>query len=327
MTPRWLAMGAVVCWAGCVAEPRPSEEFETTDAGASRPIDGDPPPVDGEPPTDTAPDAGEAPLTQRNARVSIASDYGCALDAQGEPRCLGRVRGTTDEAEAHALLHPPPGPYRSLAVADHFGCGVTRDEGRLSCWGHSVPTDLLPDGVFTEVRLGGQFQEGCALEASGRARCWGTGHRALDGRYVDVALNRDIILGYVLGLDAYGTARWVNSAFPDRPAVGLGAPDDDPLVAIGPGEGEADTFCLIQRSGAMTCYSASGRPTTHEVDGDFVQVTEGCALGRDGEVTLFGWTEIEPPPGPFTQVACLAGPARGCGLRPDDSMECFGLLP
>jgi alpha-tubulin suppressor-like RCC1 family protein len=138
-------------------------------------------------------------------QLSFTADFGCALLAGRAVKCWGNGdgaqlgRGTYDTSgdemgEMGDNLQPvilPSGAPVDEVVTGHYHACVRRD-GAVQCWGINdvdqngygdrQPMDspqkmaALPNvdlGAFSVARLFALFNATCALDASGRVKCWG----------------------------------------------------------------------------------------------------------------------------------------------------------
>jgi alpha-tubulin suppressor-like RCC1 family protein len=124
--------------------------------------------------------------------IAVGAYHTCALTQQGQPLCwgFGNQGRLGNNSNADSLVPAPiAGPRRFTALAAGWlnTCGLTRD-GEIYCWGgmRGAGLDRLggtePPIAFTPERVPGnerfrQVVSGhgqvCALNAAGRAFCWG----------------------------------------------------------------------------------------------------------------------------------------------------------
>jgi hypothetical protein len=169
----------------------------------------------------------------------------------------------------------------------------------------------------TRVSAGAGFT--CALDASGKAICWGrnnAGQRiAPPGAFVALSAGDEhacAILGSSKGLC------WGNMTTPSS-FYGFN------VVSAG-----AFHTCWIDRSsGGTSCWGSnlSGRASPPPIAA--VQLASGgehtCGLGADNAVTCWGSNDngqSTPPTGAFRQIT--AGRLHTCGLRADETLACWG---
>lgn len=127
------------------------------------------------------------------AAVHAGGEHSCGLTNGGQVRCWG-YNGSGQLGDGTVTTRPLPtgvdgltAGVTALAVGDYHGCAL-RGDGQVVCWGYnnryqlgdgSTTTRRLPvavlglDAPVTALRLG--EESSCALQADGRARCWGNG--------------------------------------------------------------------------------------------------------------------------------------------------------
>jgi hypothetical protein len=68
--------------------------------------------------------------------LAIAHGLGCALDKDGQARCIGDLRNILDARERSGPLTPlrTPGLFAKLTLGDDFGCAL-RADGEVICFG------------------------------------------------------------------------------------------------------------------------------------------------------------------------------------------------
>lgn len=244
-----------------------------------------------------------------------------------------------------------------------LACGED-EQGSQACWGRTCLGDqgcrtlgperftpgyevsAPPKGRFVDVVPMVLFEEACALDANGTPTCWGYTDR--DGPLWGTGLEFVQIEG---GSGSCGIRNggslWCNSLsnYPTGDAL------SKTYTSIA---ASAYHFCALRTDGELECWGiAEGHDDivglSKNVDppaGPFTQIAVGsfhsCALRRDGTAvcwgagTTLGVCGVEmlaplsyecgqamPPPGAFTQLAL--GNLHSCGLRPDGSVECWGV--
>ncbi len=215
--------------------------------------------------------------------ISPVLNTACAVRSDGEAVCWAK--------SAMDRLSPPPGPWRSLAVASREACGL-RPDGQMVCWGEGGGPFAPPSGPFLALSI--NIAHGCAIRNDGTLQCWrrysndelgappaGRFSRVEVSEYHACGLRSD---GRVL---CWGQALHGNL---DAPAEG-GFID----VAVGRYNG-----CALRSDGTVVCWGSIY-----------------------GAVNFLD--PLESPPGTFTELA--SGEDMACGRRPDGLLECWGDTP
>lgn len=315
--PCWFDNGGCDVLTGCVA----------TDAGAA--CTACPPGFVGTGETSCVPaDDHCAGVTCSGVGVCLrgASDYACACPAG---------RSGKDCELSFSMLS---GRYSDF-------CGV-RSDGTLSCWQGEFGPLSPPSGTFSSVTVG--IRHACALDASGRARCFGDyGARPppnevltaiagigrticglrLDGSVTCWGDATESFPG-VFKAVSFSTIQWCGIQLDDTLACfswGTNAPSSyvpppGAFTSITSWNGET---CGIRADGALFCWGfAKSTPVA-----TFSAVTLGddgnCGILTDG--TLRCWNTgapVIPAPGTFTAIA--KGTNRTCAVRSDGTLICWG---
>ena len=138
--------------------------------------------------------AGQAePPPGRYKAISANFSDTCAITDAGEAVCWGRDYGRepppgrykaiaghcalTEDGEAvcwDGSGGPPPGRYAAISAAERsYYCALTEVGGEVVCWGGYSGGSGKP--VHTPVGGYKAVSTACAIAASGKAYCWGTG--------------------------------------------------------------------------------------------------------------------------------------------------------
>jgi alpha-tubulin suppressor-like RCC1 family protein len=148
-------------------------------------------------------EALRGPPLMKNAKgVSAGSAFACAVDAAGKVGCFGADKGM-----------PPAVPAKIVRAGVYHACIVDMN-GHVACWGDNrfgqlgLPRGLEPGGGLPPLRAWpvagvddavdvavGNWHT-CALEKTGRVKCWGRNTRGQlgDGTNVDRAAAAEIVL-------------------------------------------------------------------------------------------------------------------------------------
>lgn len=244
-----------------------------------------------------------------------------------------------------------------------LACGRSKNPDDIECWGRTCRgpagcrtfgTDAidLPD-VNASAPPPGRFKSlyltpysWCAVDATGRATCWGDGYHAeyrhpwpTDLRFSSIASSR---LGFC-GILEDGTL-WCDwpTAYPDKRFL------SSKYVSLSSG---SPHMCALSVDGEVACWGLqacgfiwSGNDklcgNLTPPAGPFVQLDTGyfhaCAVREGGTVACWGagattgacdgyeteCGQSDPPDGEFTMVS--AGHVHTCGVRRDGGVECWG---
>lgn len=335
----------------------------------------------------------EAPLTD-GRRLAVRASYGCAIEQQGRLGCFGyheSALGPTPAGRylsvaispvwnsacalrsdgeavcwaksAMGQLSPPPGPWRSLAMASREACGL-RPDGQMLCWGEGGGPYAPPSGPFLALSIAnahgcairndgtlqcwkrygndelgapppGRFSQvavsdyhACGLRSDGRVLCWG---QALHGN-TDAPVAGDFI-GLSVGLyngcalRTDGTAQCWGSRWDWNSETGY-SPLESPqgtFTELASGEFRA---CGRRPDGAFACWGETiegARENPYGAPPAHVAVGggEACVLNTDGDVGCFGNSPAMRPP-PGRYLRLSLGDVSGCGLLLDGSARCWG---
>jgi cysteine-rich repeat protein len=277
--------------------------------------------------------------------VAAGVDYTCALRGTGDVWCWGDV---FNGQLGHGVQGRSSIPVQVLGLDDamslsaglHHTCAV-RSTGELACWGDgqegalgyvppapgfSLSATPVP-GLSNIIAVGTGFETTCALDSSGRVRCWGndggvgatgTGTALGTAAPVPVVAEPQSTLGsaisasagsfhscaveqngeaYCWGSNAYGQLANDDLAYASTPvAVPLG------LSASAVASGHLHT-CALMVGGSVSCWGFNGYgqlgsgstvrgPVTVNALTDAIQVAAGnshtCALRGTGEVVCWG---------------------------------------
>lgn len=317
-----------------------------------------------------------APPKGRYTSIAVEGVLGCAVDTAGTLACWGAPDELPREAASGAVASMTLANRQVCIVrSDHTGrclrswkpgsdlpapiawwqdqCGVTLD-GDPVCVG-DVGFGPVPTGEFVDLVGGNDAM--CALDATGRARCWGTrdylgfvpaeplaqlGFGSVKACWRTRASQDIHCRGYeavdppgTLPSFAVGTAV---CGIVDRRVVCAGKEPKQPppaVDAVQVSSGEA-TACAITGDGHVACWPTFGYIADHvetvapPTGAGFATVTVGyehaCALAGDGHATCWGRDvggETAAPTGPaFVQLAL--GEKRSCGLVRDGTVRCWG---
>lgn len=217
-----------------------------------------------------------------------------------------------------------PGTFATAGGAEGLVCGATTD-GKLLCSSRFCTVDdapcSSPNGAFTSVGVGASFA--CALDEGGSISCFGTGAAGETspptGSFDELSAFDDKACALSLG----SATCWGN----------VGGPFGLDLEELAPGLSniivDRNRVCGLTPQGMVSCDAFV--PAGYlEIEGTSflafdARVNSVCGLADGGVVHCSGsshFSRTTPPSGGFTQIANHQ--ANACGLRPDDTVECWG---
>ena len=306
--------GMIACWgdnrAGQTDVPTATDEAE-------RP----PGTVETTPEPDT-----EATATSGFAAVSAGTTHACGLRADNTVACWGD--DTFDQAQ------PPEGQFISVSAGKTHACGV-RTDSTVQCWGDnqwqqsgtpsgdtircSVRNGRLvckqpydpPQGQFLSVSAGAHHS--CGLRTDNTVHCWGF-----------VRLNDE---GLPTALMVAPSGQFISVSSGSFHACGVRA--DNTLACWGDETWNQDlepdgTFVSVSPGGAHTCGVRSDGKVQCWGNNDFTQsgtAASGasCSIGTGGSRCVQVFRPLE---GQFVSVS--AGWVHSCGVRNDNTLQCWG---
>ncbi len=241
-----------------------------------------------------------------------------------------------------------------LAISGAHGCGVAAD-GVTHCWGWNyfgqlgdgtvgsaedifpTPAPVLTDRTFTRVATG--MYQSCALEADGKAWCWGLNDMGQLGTHEEVGE----VGGTVIPYEVLGEHRFASLA--------MGAFHTCGLIVPGAGEMDSPPYCWGSHFEGQLGLGDTGAqhaatPTPLGGSHRFVQLVGGlnatCGLTAAGEALCWGsnmagqlgsgqpWVESEvafAPQPVQTEVRFTKLDMTGthvCGITAAGAVHCWG---
>ena len=247
--------------------------------------------------------------------VSVSSSWNqvCALRAADRGvTCWGDNLDGRDQV--------PEGSFKALAAGAWHACGI-RPSNEVECWGTQVSgMSAAPAGQYESISVGARHS--CVIRPDRSIFCWGSDAHARtaapDAEYAMVSVGRMALLRGAcrhVCVVAGETTLWVRlmRQTGTSPLCRLAA--TIPVVF-----GKAGRRC----AGETTRLARPRRQAEH-----FHRSSPGRGIpvvfGKGGEAVCWGNNDhgrADPPGGVF--VSLDAGGDISCGVRPDQSIECWG---
>ena len=110
--------------------------------------------------------ATDRPPSGTFADISLSNQIGCGVMSDSSMRCWGWT------GSGLGLGASPTGSFRSVATGSGRQACAVRDNGAISCWGHSrAGASNPPAGAFRTISIG--TRHSCALKIDQTIACWG----------------------------------------------------------------------------------------------------------------------------------------------------------
>lgn len=282
-----------------------------------------------------------------SAAVLDAGNFICGIQADNTLVCWGG--GGT----------PPSGTFSQINIGGRQGgCGI-RTDNTLACWGSKSEESAPPNGTFSQVSVGKEHS--CGVQTDNSVVCWGDDKHGKatpsSGAFSQVSAGGDFTCGIRTDNTLKCWGRYTEGptkVFPQEHPNGTFS-----LISAGHYH-----ICGIRTDDSVVCWGAVGGihemgeevPQSDGKDvppnsGTFYQVNRGlkwftCWLRTDNAVLCSGTNEFPPsealrppnstcickplrpgclcesPSGLFTKIS--AGNNNVCGVRPDNTVLCWG---
>ena len=240
--------------------------------------------------------------------LAIGFEHSCMVRTDGTIACWG----DNEYGQAEA----PNGAFKSVAAGSRHSCGLRIDD-TIVCWGRNYINHISlgpiylgltdpPSGAFKSVLAAGNVS--CGLRLDDTVQCWGanTSGQAIapDGTFKSVAVGSS----HSCGVRTDQTLACWGSNHSDGIYSGQAAPPAGTFRSVAVGTYHS---CGVRTDDTVECWGANvGTTCSGAETGNF-----RCRAERDGRT--------EAPGGTFKSV--VAGWRHSCGLRSDDTIDCWGL--
>jgi len=222
---------------------------------------------------------GAAVLLPSGKVTQLALQRGavCGIDGSGTAFC------NSSNAIPVPLTVPSGEAFSMFSVGLYFACGLRVQTGSILCWGYPGDDSCAwadpvtgqldaPAGEFGSVSSG-RFSS-CAIEKSGKARCWGAG----DARDDPNLACKDVLQNFGQSIPPDGTFRSISVG--SNHACGV---KTDGTVACW-GAGTTDEGC---EDTGENCRQS--RPPTGKFDQVSVGNYHSCAMTAERKVKCWGY--------------------------------------
>jgi hypothetical protein len=227
-----------------------------------------------------------------------AQNCGMCGNSCPSPGVAGATAACT-EGECSAVC--PPGtigdgvnvciPVTTIAAADKFTCGLL-ETGKVSCWGDtSGGIEPASAGVsnHTFTSISARFDHVCGLSDTGQVVCWGASPSTHAGPYIAVA-----------------TGDYHTCAIRANRTLQCWSSDGDSVIEAAP----SGTYKGIVSMNHYSCAIIAGG-------------------ADDGKLRCWGDSSnysFRAPPTDEVFTSVISGANHGCGIKPDQTIMCWGLL-
>ena len=285
--------------------------------------------------------------------LSAGGRHACGLRVGGEVACWGD--------NSFGQTASPEGAFSAVSAGEAHTCGL-RSNGDVACWGHTADPDHIrenyvdppqdpgrvepPEGTFSALSAG-SFHT-CGIRPGGDAECWPSW--GVEGD-LDYRVTFPVVSAFAergaLNVPLSNPLAPVGNS-PGRASSAAGATvthSAGAALTCGPdsrrergcwAHGSASFTALRNALWVETPQGAPGAPRTGTPD--------ACDADRGGDAECspswdardYGWTpvdspvslpavwkdsRVEPLPGPF--VSLSTGWIHSCGIRPDNTIDCW----
>ena len=241
------------------------------------------------------------------AQLSVGANHVCALGVDGRVRCWGSGEGGQlgdgSRTSSRGWVDVSGlSDARRVSAGGGFTCAV-RSDGSVACWGGlgagprpgsgaGVAASTTPEpvpGLHDAVDVASGAALACALDARGRARCWGAGAGGLQARLDGLSRLVQIDAGYqhACGLDRDGAVHcWggndagqLGDGSRERALAPVRVPLDRPAVAIATGDAHT---CALMNDGTLSCWGSNR----------YGQLGDGTTVDRLTPASVAGLTDV-----------------------------------
>jgi alpha-tubulin suppressor-like RCC1 family protein len=254
---------------------------------------------------------GQIP-TQPMESVSVGDVHVCGLSSDHRAVCWG--------GNADGQATPPDTRFTEIVSGDRFSCGLTLNDGNVVCWGQGPGATQATTASGLRF-LSAHAGNACAVESSGRVRCWGD-DAVIATPPFDAFGPVAVGARHVCGLRDYGSILcWGNND-----AGQLAAPAGDGYEELA---ASGDLTCA-RKDAKILCWGAQ----TFEMDAPTLRTGNEalaagrghtCNLGSSGRLSCWGDNSVgQAGPAATPAIGADAYADRTCSLDGDGRLSCRG---
>jgi alpha-tubulin suppressor-like RCC1 family protein len=260
-----------------------------------------------------------APPSGTFSQVSVAGEHACGIRTDNTVACWGRKNNSGE-------ITPPSGTFSQISVGQLHTCGIQTDN-TVACWGNNEFGQATPpSGIFSQVSAGGDFT--CGIRSDKTVTCWGIykGFAQPGGKFPWIHPSGTF---YQIGASYYQICgiRTNDTVACWGAKGGVHEEGEDPANMSRDGrqippskgtfyqaaEGGGIWFsCWLRTDNAVLCSGAGDMPGVEAIRPPGSICT--CE-NRPGCI-------CESPSGLFHKIT--AGGYYACGIRPDNTVVCWG---
>jgi alpha-tubulin suppressor-like RCC1 family protein len=249
------------------------------------------------------------------------------FDNGGSGDCEGHKAKSLDEVN-RGVNEAENYEWKQVAAGSFATCGLTT-AGDIHCWGNDNKGVLeAPTGTFQAITLNGYT--GCGLRASGAAVCWGDDDhnqvQSAGGAYLQIELGEMFGCGLTHDglLDCWGDLEPFSNDTQVEPLVQFATDNGGPTCGVTT-SGSIECWCHTVRLPHMDTAAMCDPVAGDDFTAVAVSSDRGCGLREDNTLDCWGvgYAHDEPYSRGIEFTAIEFGENGHCGLTTDDTLTCW----